>query len=73
MSRAEVKFMLMNSFSTSEDTLEALAKYPSLGTGPWASLSAFKRELHLGLAAQRQRPGVRAEQGPKGHRGGERE
>jgi len=28
-----VKFMLMNSFSTSEDTLEALAKYPSLGTG----------------------------------------
>merc|ERR1711976_659733 len=27
------KFMLMNSFSTSKDTLEALAKYPDLGTG----------------------------------------
>jgi len=29
----ELKFMLMNSFATSEDTLEALAKYPDLGTG----------------------------------------
>merc|ERR550534_2254514 len=29
----DVKFMLMNSFSTSVDTLEALAKYPELGTG----------------------------------------
>jgi len=28
-----LKFMLMNSFSTSKDTLEALAKYPDLGTG----------------------------------------
>merc|ERR1719337_625230 len=29
----DLKFMLMNSFSTSKDTLEALAKYPELGTG----------------------------------------
>jgi len=29
----DLKFMLMNSFSTSADTLEALAKYPDLGTG----------------------------------------
>merc|ERR1719394_1436592 len=29
----DMKFMLMNSFSTSKDTLEALAKYTSLGTG----------------------------------------
>merc|ERR1711988_1197949 len=29
----DLKFMLMNSFSTSKDTLEALAKYPALGTG----------------------------------------
>merc|ERR1712032_912171 len=28
-----LKFMLMNSFSTSKDTLEALAKYTDLGTG----------------------------------------
>ena len=26
--------MLMNSFSTSDDTLAALSKYPELGTGP---------------------------------------
>lgn len=31
--KAEVAFMLMNSFSTSADTLEALSKYPDLGTG----------------------------------------
>eukprot|EP00445_Apocalathium_hangoei_P000333 CAMPEP_0203839164 /NCGR_PEP_ID=MMETSP0359-20131031/1_1 /ASSEMBLY_ACC=CAM_ASM_000338 /TAXON_ID=268821 /ORGANISM="Scrippsiella Hangoei, Strain SHTV-5" /LENGTH=726 /DNA_ID=CAMNT_0050753147 /DNA_START=59 /DNA_END=2239 /DNA_ORIENTATION=+ len=29
----DLKFMLMNSFSTSQDTLEALSKYPDLGTG----------------------------------------
>jgi UDP-N-acetylglucosamine pyrophosphorylase len=29
----DMKFMLMNSFSTSADTLEALAKYKDLGTG----------------------------------------
>merc|ERR1712232_330658 len=29
----DLKFMLMNSFSTSKDTLEALAKYKDLGTG----------------------------------------
>jgi len=29
----DVKFMLMNSFSTSDDTLAALSKYPELGTG----------------------------------------
>merc|ERR1711988_1802138 len=29
----DLAFMLMNSFSTSKDTLEALAKYPDLGTG----------------------------------------
>merc|ERR1712060_858140 len=29
----DLKFMLMNSFSTSKDTLQALAKYPDLGTG----------------------------------------
>lgn len=29
----DVKFMLMNSFSTSADTLTALSKYPNLGTG----------------------------------------
>merc|ERR1719502_1872669 len=29
----DLKFMLMNSFSTSQDTLDALAKYPFLGTG----------------------------------------
>lgn len=29
----DLKFMLMNSFSTSKDTLEALSKYPDLGTG----------------------------------------
>merc|ERR1711988_560090 len=29
----DLKFMLMNSFATSKDTLEALAKYPDLGTG----------------------------------------
>merc|ERR1719169_235289 len=32
-SMPDLKFMLMNSFSTSKDTLEALAKYPDLGTG----------------------------------------
>jgi UDP-N-acetylglucosamine pyrophosphorylase len=31
--KANLKFMLMNSFSTSEDTLEALKKYTDLGTG----------------------------------------
>merc|ERR1712048_1466730 len=31
--QANVKFMLMNSFSTSADTLAALSKYPDLGTG----------------------------------------
>merc|ERR1712232_555695 len=31
--QANVKFMLMNSFSTSADTLAALSKYPALGTG----------------------------------------
>merc|ERR1719163_1144452 len=29
----DLKFMLMNSFSTSADTLEALKKYEALGTG----------------------------------------
>ncbi|CAJ1400147.1 unnamed protein product [Effrenium voratum] len=29
----DLKFMLMNSFSTSKDTLEALSKYSDLGTG----------------------------------------
>merc|ERR1719183_1685899 len=29
----DMKFMLMNSFSTSKDTLDALAKYTDLGTG----------------------------------------
>merc|ERR1712176_949036 len=29
----DLKFMLMNSFSTSSDTLAALSKYPDLGTG----------------------------------------
>jgi len=29
----DLRFMLMNSFSTSKDTLEALAKYTQLGTG----------------------------------------
>ena len=32
-SMPDLKFMLMNSFSTSADTLQALAKYPDLGTG----------------------------------------
>jgi UDP-N-acetylglucosamine pyrophosphorylase len=32
-SQPDLKFMLMNSFSTSKDTLEALSKYPDLGTG----------------------------------------
>merc|ERR1719169_421208 len=32
-SMPDLKFMLMNSFSTSKDTLEALAKYTDLGTG----------------------------------------
>mmetsp|Transcript_57947 Transcript_57947/g.137939 ORF Transcript_57947/g.137939 Transcript_57947/m.137939 type:complete len:488 (-) Transcript_57947:181-1644(-) len=32
-SMPNLKFMLMNSFSTSEDTLTALSKYPDLGTG----------------------------------------
>merc|ERR550534_279058 len=31
--KTDLAFMLMNSFSTSKDTLEALAKYPELGTG----------------------------------------
>lgn len=31
--KADLAFMLMNSFSTSADTLEALAKYPELGSG----------------------------------------
>lgn len=31
--KTDLKFMLMNSFSTSQDTLEALSKYPDLGTG----------------------------------------
>lgn len=31
--KTDLKFMLMNSFSTSKDTLEALSKYPDLGTG----------------------------------------
>jgi len=29
----DLRFMLMNSFSTSQDTLAALSKYPKLGTG----------------------------------------
>merc|ERR1719436_1503995 len=29
----DLKFMLMNSFATSKDTLEALSKYSDLGTG----------------------------------------
>merc|ERR1719487_2699795 len=29
----DLQFMVMNSFSTSADTLEALKKYPDLGTG----------------------------------------
>jgi len=32
-SMPDLKFMLMNSFSTSSDTLAALSKYPDLGTG----------------------------------------
>jgi len=32
-SMPDMKFMLMNSFSTSADTIEALKKYPDLGTG----------------------------------------
>jgi UDP-N-acetylglucosamine pyrophosphorylase len=32
-SMPDMKFMLMNSFSTSDDTLAALSKYASLGTG----------------------------------------
>jgi len=32
-SQPTLKFMLMNSFSTSKDTLDALAKYTDLGTG----------------------------------------
>merc|ERR1719504_348878 len=32
-SMPDMKFMLMNSFSTSADTIEALAKYPDLGSG----------------------------------------
>jgi len=31
--KSDIAFMLMNSFSTSADTLQALAKYPALGTG----------------------------------------
>jgi len=31
--QTDLSFMLMNSFSTSEDTLAALSKYPELGTG----------------------------------------
>mmetsp|Transcript_43995 Transcript_43995/g.79072 ORF Transcript_43995/g.79072 Transcript_43995/m.79072 type:complete len:957 (-) Transcript_43995:117-2987(-) len=31
--RTDLKFMLMNSFSTSKDTLDALRKYKDLGTG----------------------------------------
>mmetsp|Transcript_15468 Transcript_15468/g.31414 ORF Transcript_15468/g.31414 Transcript_15468/m.31414 type:complete len:467 (-) Transcript_15468:231-1631(-) len=31
--KTDLSFMLMNSFSTSADTLAALAKYPDLGTG----------------------------------------
>jgi UDP-N-acetylglucosamine pyrophosphorylase len=31
--KTDLAFMLMNSFSTSKDTLEAFAKYPDLGTG----------------------------------------
>ncbi|CAE7714876.1 UGP1, partial [Symbiodinium pilosum] len=31
--KSDLKFMLMNSFSTSKDTLEALSKYTDLGTG----------------------------------------
>jgi len=31
--KSDLAFMLMNSFSTSQDTLDALAKYPDLGTG----------------------------------------
>merc|ERR1719420_515013 len=31
--KTDVAFMLMNSFSTSADTLQALSKYPQLGTG----------------------------------------
>eukprot|EP00927_Polykrikos_kofoidii_P019484 TRINITY_DN1910_c0_g1_i5.p1 TRINITY_DN1910_c0_g1~~TRINITY_DN1910_c0_g1_i5.p1 ORF type:complete len:483 (-),score=99.80 TRINITY_DN1910_c0_g1_i5:58-1506(-) len=31
--KKDLKFMLMNSFSTSSDTLEYLAKYPELGSG----------------------------------------
>merc|ERR1712224_883798 len=33
MGKTDVAFMLMNSFSTSADTLNALAKYTDLGTG----------------------------------------
>lgn len=32
--KSNVRFMLMNSFSTSEDTLEFLKKYPELANDP---------------------------------------
>lgn len=32
--KSNVRFMLMNSFSTSDDTLEFLQKYPELANDP---------------------------------------
>lgn len=41
---SNVRFMLMNSFSTSEDTLEFLQKYPELANDPNLELVQVRKK-----------------------------
>lgn len=41
--KSNVRFMLMNSFSTSDDTLEFLQKYPELANDPNLELVQVRR------------------------------
>lgn len=42
---SNVRFMLMNSFSTSEDTLEFLQKYPELANDPNLELVQVRKNV----------------------------
>lgn len=44
--KSNVRFMLMNSFSTSEDTLEFLKKYPELANDPNLELVQVCPSVH---------------------------
>lgn len=47
--KSNVRFMLMNSFSTSEDTLEFLQKYPDLANDPNLELVQVSILLRVAL------------------------